>query len=312
MSKQFDDTTPKEVIFSGFTNTDFEAVGESNYVSSLRLLNSTTTEKVRIVESAVPFLDPEVDQEESSSDMFGLDSNQLEITFSPDDTYLESVAKYFGSFNIDDYIGDPREQERPYYRNLEFFLRNKWRVYLHHSNINDYIKLFQLYDSGLFEQLKQLCPARVDCTIGFSAGDLKLRRNKVEKIKTYGSVSTVTETAVPGPELEITLQNISGSILSEDRVKLFSEFQTKITGSLRNKVSDIYALVIGLPASVGSIPIDPELTLGLESIVTAVEQTEDTTLSHLQYEGTQLAAPGFNLPTPETLDNTSVVEYVDI
>ena len=320
MARIFDDSTAKTVTFSGFSNSDFTPINDTSYVNTLVLPDSATTEKIRIEDDVTAHLDPDFFQESSSREAHGLDTNKLEIIFSPDNSFLERAAKYFGDFNIDDYIGDPREQSQPAYRTLESFLRNQWNVYLEKANINDFVNLFKLYDRGLFDQLVQLCPARVDCNTGFVVGDSKIKRNKSIKTKPAGLASSY-EGNISGSlygEPVATVSKITGSFEESTIEEPSYDIQAKYTAIFTSEFSKIAARIVGLNASTGkaqnttgTIDVTDDLDIPpvLEAIVLIDTQRDNgTDMERILHEGTQMAAPGVNLPTPFTVDKKSVVE----
>jgi hypothetical protein len=320
MPQSFDNSITKTITFSGFTTSSYDTVEEVNYVKTTPLLVDTSSNKVRIVEDQSTNLDPEHSLERTSLELFGRDSNRLDIVFSPDKKVLLDAASNLGDFNIKEYVGDPRTETAPNYIVLESYLRNNWEQRLRTVPVSNYVRLFKLYDQGLFEQLKQLIPARVSPEIGFTLGLQNLYRNKTAKLKELGEVSNLStdiESNLTVPR--ITEDSVTAILSTEPDYSFRVVSQVDISGEILNRTSEVLAEVSGLVLS-GAKIINPEGEIEITSpeeevleVLTNINtQTEDDgTLSHLTYIGTQVSSPGFNLPTPETLDKKSVVEYVD-
>jgi hypothetical protein len=321
MAQSFDNSVDKTITFTGFTTSSYSVVEEVSYRQTLGLLTNKTSTKVRVVADEVIPLDPNYSLEQTSLSLYGRDSNKLEIVFSPDTQMLLDAASNLGNFNIKDYIGDPRTTTDARYIALDSFLRNNWEQRLRNVPISNYVKLFKLYDQGLFEQLKQLIPARVSPNTGFTIGLQNLYRNKVEKIRETGEVFDLTgdlETRTLTPIMTEDSVNVTVDTLPSFTLNIVD--QINVLGVILNETSKAVAEITGLtlvgnkvvnPEGIIDVPLDEVYILELVHNINA-QTDDDGTLAHLTYLGTQISAPGFNLPTPDTLDKKSVVEYVDL
>ena len=67
-----------------------------------------------------------VDQrtEKSSQDFAPIDSNQLGVYFSPVDVVNEDIMYSIADFNFDDFIGDPRDENKFQYKDLRHLRKN--------------------------------------------------------------------------------------------------------------------------------------------------------------------------------------------
>jgi hypothetical protein len=95
------------------------------------------------------------------------------------------ILKSLGSFNIDDYIGDPSDEYSYEYRNLRD-LRNYYfdRYTL---NFQEYIQLVRYIDKSLFDVLESLVPARAKVSKGILIEPHILERSKTDWSKPTGS-----------------------------------------------------------------------------------------------------------------------------
>lgn len=88
------------------------------------------------------------------------------------------IVKAFGEFNIDNYIGDPSDEYRDSYKELEG-LRTYYFERLD-RNINEYIQLVRYINKSLFDVLTDLAPARAKVSKGLLIEPHYLERSKVK------------------------------------------------------------------------------------------------------------------------------------
>jgi hypothetical protein len=124
-------------------------------------------------------------------DQASADSNKLGIFFSPNKDLDLNIAQSFGGISFDNYIGDPSDDNQYEYKTLKA-VRNYWfkRIDLNKRNIYDYIKLIRSYDKSLFENIKEMVPARTATNIGLLIAPHMLERSKVD-INTKPSVESL-------------------------------------------------------------------------------------------------------------------------
>jgi hypothetical protein len=88
------------------------------------------------------------------------------------------ILKTFGDFNIDNYIGDPRDEYKDTYSELET-LREYYFERMN-QNINDYIQLVRYIDKSLLDVLAELAPARAKVSKGLLIEPHLLERSKTK------------------------------------------------------------------------------------------------------------------------------------
>ena len=86
------------------------------------------------------------------------------------------ILKAFGKFNIDNYIGDPSDEYKDNYKELET-LRGYYFERLD-RNLNEYIQLVKNVDKSLFDVLADLAPARAKVSKGLLIEPHYLERSK--------------------------------------------------------------------------------------------------------------------------------------
>ena len=104
--------------------------------------------------------------EVSAYDLTSTDSNKLGVYFAPSDVINEDIMFSMGNLDFSDYIGDPRDQFKTYYRGLRKIKDIYWQKYNSPNNFWDYIRILKFYDKAIFEQMKSLIPARANAHLG--------------------------------------------------------------------------------------------------------------------------------------------------
>jgi hypothetical protein len=117
-----------------------------------------------------------------SFDRAPIDSNRLGLFFSPIKELNMDILKAFGDFNIDNYIGDPSDEYKDSYRQLDI-LRGYYFERLDNRDIYEYIRLVKYIDKSLFEVLIELAPARTNISKGLLIEPHYLERNKTRWTK---------------------------------------------------------------------------------------------------------------------------------
>ena len=130
------------------------------------------------------------------------DSNRVGLFFSPTKDLNLDIAKSFGGLNIDNYIGDPSDMYNENYAQLDS-LRNYYFKRFNSRNIYDYINLIKLYEKSMFEDIKNMLPARVKATTGLLIEPHFLERSKVKHRKPI-AVNYQEETEIHLSETTIT------------------------------------------------------------------------------------------------------------
>lgn len=112
------------------------------------------------------------------------DLHGLEIGFSPSDytnDYITSASLLPGSFNIDNYIGDPRIAYSSSYDLMDKVIYNSVSGSLSRYNVKDLVRLVKFYDNTLFKMVKDGLPARVNVSTGIIIKPSIINRSKVKQ-----------------------------------------------------------------------------------------------------------------------------------
>ncbi len=135
--------------------------------------------KIRFESSSlVTNLSHKVRATKKSFDRAPIDSSRLGLFFSPIKELNMDIIKAFGDFNIDNYIGDPSDEYRDNYKELEG-LREYYFERLD-RNVNEYIQLIRYINKSLFDVLADLAPARAKVSKGLLIEPHYLERSKTK------------------------------------------------------------------------------------------------------------------------------------
>lgn len=164
-------------------------------------------------------------------------SSKIEIGISPQNSINDDIIKQLGSFNIDDYIGDPLDYNKSSYPKLNDLKNFYFQKIESNINLFDSIKLLSYLDNSLFKMIKDWVPAKGNLSSGLIIKPTILERNKVKRFE---------------PELDITKYYegniitafISGSDGSDSLLNTFNtqSFQTEIglVSKINNDNNELY------------------------------------------------------------------------
>jgi hypothetical protein len=161
------------------------------------------------------------------------DSNRLGIFFSPNKDLDLDIAKSFGGVSIDNYIGAYDDQYQDTYKDLTN-LRNYYFERIGERDIYQFINLVRLYDKSLFENLKEMIPARVKATTGLLVAPHLLERSKHKVHKPIAEDVTLSDADVN--TMDTTL--ISGDVSIYD-TELSLTSSTTLIGEFNNYTTSV-------------------------------------------------------------------------
>ena len=155
---------------------DIPNVGSSRY----------STNKIRFEEQTlVSDLSVNSRATKKSFDQAPTDSNRVGLFFSPTKELNIDIAKSFGGINLDNYIGDPSDKYKSNYKDLDN-LRSYYFKRFNNIDIYSYINLIKLYEKSMFEDIKNMLPARAKATTGLLIEPHFLERSKIAQKKPTG------------------------------------------------------------------------------------------------------------------------------
>lgn len=130
------------------------------------------------------------------------------------------ILKAFGDFNIDNYIGDPKDQYNGEYRKLaelrEYYFK---RLDL---NPSEYIQLVRYINKSLFDVLASLTPARAKVSKGLLIEPHYLERSKVRWDRPSGSISNLKGviSVADDEKIEAIYKPLVGIINEDDNIAI--------------------------------------------------------------------------------------------
>ena len=173
LSASISNMTPSNLV--GEVDTMFQTIPS---VGALNLMNN----KVRIESaSLVGELNPDKSQEVSQFDYAPNDSNILGTYFSTTDTINNDIYNSEGYFEADDWVGDPDKRYNENYPMLRYKMKNYFQKYTGKTAIGLILDILSRYDMSVFDQMKQLIPARVDWRKGILIEPHVLERSKFQR-----------------------------------------------------------------------------------------------------------------------------------
>jgi hypothetical protein len=329
--------------FTGWSlSSPYDSYEETYYYDAISLGAGTFDDnKIRIESNVlVGSLDVKTRAERSQFDKAPLDSKKLGVYFSPQTMINEDIIAQLGFTDLDQYIGDPGEEEDKSYPRLVQAAQGYWKKYADRNDINAYIKIFTLFDLSFFKQLEQLLPARTDKLTGILIQPNVLERSKdtiLPKLKQFDSSYSViieeTQPTASGDYLQY-LGSVDGDILSISAID-DDQWQMYLTASQAKKYDGTtysyeYLIRSGSTYITASSPywrsegLCPTITSSVLSEFTEYKIILNSTSSYKpsqfidyvptgidnqRYSGAKLTSPGFNIASTQTTDGGPVVEW---
>jgi hypothetical protein len=172
------------------------------------------------------------------------DLNIVEVAISPQDSINEDIISQLGSFNIDEYIGDPRLNSSNTYPALDELRNFYFKKYSDSQNVFDLIKLLSYFDNSLFKMIKDFVPAKANLSTGLVINTNILERNKIARhepalsfIDYSGSIETAFITGSNGlDEIYNTSYTSSTTYVSGSITKYNTDSRELFTGELGGTV----------------------------------------------------------------------------
>ena len=202
--------------FENFSGTPFSPKTETYYVEVPSTAGPrANSNKIRIEDNRLRNnqLSRTVSFEESSFDSNPLDTEDISVTLSPADQIDTDISMQFGGFDLDDYIGDPRDRYKTEYTSLRDTKNLYFKKFSTAYNVWEFIKLLNSMNKGLFRQIESMLPARADAVVG-----IEIRPNLLERVKLGSPASMSLET-----------QYFTGSVRVNSTASISSQAQSKQT-----------------------------------------------------------------------------------
>ena len=114
---------------------------------------------------------------------YNQDLHNVEVGFSPSDNLDKLITSVLGdTFNIDDYIGDPRDLTLDKYNNLLSITKTALDDVTSRYDIKDFVRLIKFFDNVVFKMIKDFLPARSTVDTGIIIKPHLLDKSKAKSV----------------------------------------------------------------------------------------------------------------------------------
>jgi hypothetical protein len=213
----------------------------------VRIVPNTIEDRATTIYTSASVLSNELSLQtfpSASKDFRDNDMHYVDISFSPQtqiDTYISgAIAVNNPTFNLDNYIGDPRQQYSASYSDLD----DQRKLYFETGvagfnpftasllDYNGFIRLIEFFDNSLFKMLSDFVPERASLSTGITINSPVLERNKSVYSVPTATEQTVYDAEYPAPEVSAQYGKLYDD-LSGDKKPFY-------TGELSGSVVDVY------------------------------------------------------------------------
>jgi len=116
-------------------------------------------------------------------DNYNQDLHNIEVGFSPTDNLNALIVNTLGNtFNIDNYIGDPRDLTAESYNGLLAQVKTALADVTEKYDVKDFIRLIRFFDNVIFKMIKDFVPARSTVDTGVVIKPHLLDRSKAKSV----------------------------------------------------------------------------------------------------------------------------------
>ena len=110
--------------------------------------------------------------------ILSIDSNKLGVFFSPTDVINRDIIESIADLDIDQEIGDPRDEQELFYRGLRKLADSYFQKYTGTNNFWEYMRLIKFFNQAIYQQIKKVIPARTKFNFGLLIDPNILERPK--------------------------------------------------------------------------------------------------------------------------------------
>ena len=137
-------------------------------------------------------------------DTYNQDLHNIEVGFSPSDNLNALIVNTLGNtFNVDDYIGDPRDLTADSYNGLLAQVKTALADITEKYDVKDFVRLIKFFDNVVFKMIKDFVPARSTVDTG-----VIIKPHILDKSKAKSVAVSVTQPEYSG---SISVGDYSGS-----------------------------------------------------------------------------------------------------
>ena len=232
---------------------------------------------------------------------------------------------------MDDYIGDPGDQNNSYYTDLRTIQFQYWKKYKNKNSMPLLLKLLSVYDYSFFDQLKQLLPARVILDNSIVIKQNVLERNKfiinddvIASTPMYNSLIDINDIRLSGEypcysasiDYTETLNNAgvynyssSKYIAGTGVVPMMVRFEPTGAAILQNALSRTRQVLYPIYDSEYSASISKYNPLSSSYRAAELQDYiyESKAYKNSKFDGTKISAPGYNVGSNDLPDKSPII-----
>ena len=162
---------------------------------------------------------------------YSKDTHVVEIGWSPSTIKNEYIkGEVTADYNIDDYIGDPRQQFTKNYTDLEALSKSILDT-SEERTIYDFLRLLKYYDNRLFAMLEDFAPARTSIRKGAI-----IKPHLLERSKAGVGIMEVAEEQYTGSINMYTVTGSEGDVINQDTTNTYTV--NTIAGPVTETITD--------------------------------------------------------------------------
>ncbi len=196
-------------VITNFTTNSFKSESKIDLIQGPDMGAFTLNEnKIRVTNNEIisgstlsAYVSVQENVLSSSHIDYTADLDIAQIAVSPQDSIDRDIENQMGWFDIDTYIGDPKNSGSLTYPGLEELKKFYFQKYYKKTSVLESVKLLSYFDSSLFKMLKDFVPAKTLLKTGLVIKPTILERAKQQRFEpsfTYldhsGSVTVVSVT----------------------------------------------------------------------------------------------------------------------
>ncbi|MDB4617048.1 hypothetical protein OAE25_00115 [Verrucomicrobiales bacterium] len=174
-------------VIEKFTTSSYTPIEYYSLIESPNLgAYNYVDDKIRIIDTETisgSVLSPYISTQHYPDNRFTLDTNDIEIAISPQDSINRDITEQLGYFNIDEYIGDPKLALSSSYKGLDQVRDFYFEKYFRKQNVHDVLNLLSYFDSSLFKMVEDFVPAKAELSTGFLIKPHLLERSKMKRFE---------------------------------------------------------------------------------------------------------------------------------
>jgi hypothetical protein len=221
-----------DVYFGSGTDVVYTSNTQFYYLNAGNLgLRKPTNNKIRIIDQDIASgstLSPFIKIEQKPEVPLTKDTNILEIAISPQDQVNSDIINQLGYFDIDEYIGDPRDNSSNQYTKLEDLKKFYFKKYIRSYNIFDLLRLVKYYNNSLFKMIKDFTPARTNVTTGIVIKPNFLERSKYKRNEPITTIPNNLTESVPVERFS----GNTGGVFDLNKSYTFNELKPSLVGGV--------------------------------------------------------------------------------